>query len=53
VNPNKLLKRIVFDPRIPSKIFEKRKDELIKLGFENEIIQSGLYRIREMELRGK
>ena len=50
INPNQVFDEIVFDPRMNSNEYEKYKTELIKFGYSNKIIQSGLYKIRKFTI---
>ncbi|WP_047790344.1 hypothetical protein [Tenacibaculum mesophilum] len=45
INPNESFEEIVVDPRIPKETYLKIKEQLKEKGFENKIIQSGLYKI--------
>ncbi|MFS4457882.1 hypothetical protein [Bdellovibrio sp. HCB2-146] len=46
---NKVVQRIVFDPRMDPAEYQNKKRILIKKGFENSIIQSSLYSVNEAD----
>ncbi|EKT3967423.1 DUF2971 domain-containing protein [Flavobacterium psychrophilum] len=45
INPNLLIDKIVFDPRLEYSKFRNRKTEIKNLGFNKEIIKSNLYKM--------
>lgn len=45
INPNLCFKEIVIDPRIPQSEYLKIKQEIRNSGYENRIVQSGLYKL--------
>lgn len=49
IDPNIMFEEIVIDPRISKELFEKIKVNLVKHGYKNKIIQSGLYKIEDFQ----
>jgi hypothetical protein len=46
IDPIKLFDEIVFDPRMDTKVYDRKKKQLKKWGFNKSIIQSGLYKLK-------
>lgn len=53
IDPNNLFDEIVFDPRMAPVDYQEQKQKIIGLGYSNNIIQSGLYKLKTftMQLR--
>lgn len=49
-NPSDVIDEIVFDPRMKNEIYMSNKTELIQLGFNKKIIQSGLYKLKKFTI---
>lgn len=50
VDPNDLLDRIVFDPRMDATVYKQYKQQVKDWGYKREIIQSSLYKIRKFNI---
>jgi len=50
INPFEVFEQIVFDPRMSDTEFQLYKERVISWGFNNEIVQSGLYKIRTFSI---
>lgn len=51
VNPSELIDEIVFDPRMNIDEYEQKKSEIRSRCYQKNIIQSGLYKIREFRIQ--
>ncbi|WP_282147671.1 hypothetical protein [Algibacter lectus] len=51
ISPNDCFEEIVVDPRIPKDEYLKIKDLIEKEGYQNKIIQSGLYKIENFTFK--
>lgn len=53
IDPNICFEEIVVDPRIPKDIYIEIKNKIEASGFENKIIQSGLYKLENLSFKAK
>lgn len=53
VDPIKLIDEIVFDPRMKTEEYELRKQEIRSWNYQNNVIQSGLYKIKDFRIQLK
>ena len=51
VNPSDLIDEIVFDPRMNVDDYEQKNSEIRSWGYQKNVIQSGLYKIREFRIQ--
>jgi hypothetical protein len=50
INPMELFDEIVFDPRMANDLYLEQKNKIKEWGFNNKIIQSGLYKIKSFTI---
>ena len=53
VDPNDLIDEIVFDPRMNTEEYHRRKREIRSWNFNKNVIQSGLYKIKDFRIQLK
>jgi hypothetical protein len=53
VDPNDLIDEIVFDPRMNTEEYHRRKREIRSWNFNKNLIQSGLYKIKDFRIQLK
>lgn len=51
IDPIELIDEVVFDPRMKSDEYQQRKAEIHSCGYNKNIIQSGLYKIKEFRIQ--
>jgi hypothetical protein len=50
IRPSNLIEQIVFDPRMSEVDFQGYRNQVISWGFNNKIIQSGLYKLKTFQI---
>lgn len=53
IDPNICFEEIVVDPRIPKDIYLQIRENIVKSGFKNKIVQSGLYKLEKLTFNAK
>ena len=53
VDPRNLIDEIVFDPRMKTEEYQSRKQEIMSWNYQKNVIQSGLYKIKDFRIQLK